>query len=179
MLVSKFSCQVFYNAPFCYALVNIKPLLPGHVLVVSNRIVPRFTDLSTDEVTDLFTTVKKVQKMLARVYFTDRGTKVNRLGTVEDGAFNIALQDGKTAGQTVEHVHCHIIPRTKDSTGRDEIYDRMESEEGNVGGGLWDRSRPVQMGKFPKIEDESRKPRSDEEMNKEAAFFREQMALVD
>jgi bis(5'-adenosyl)-triphosphatase len=117
--------------------------------------------------------------MLARVYFTDRKQEVDGLGKVEDGSFNIAMQDGKYAGQTVEHVHCHIIPRAKDSTGGNEIYDRMNSEEGNVGGGLWDRSRPMQMGRFPKIEDASRKPRSDEEMNKEAAFFREQMALID
>ncbi len=117
--------------------------------------------------------------MLARVYFTDHGHEGNGLGKVEDGAFNIAIQDGRSAGQTVEHVHCHIIPRTKDSTGGDEIYDRMESEEGNVGGGLWDRSRPAQMGRFPKIEDEKRKPRADADMNKEAAFFREQMKLVD
>lgn len=141
--------------------------------------VPRFTDLDAKEVTDLFMTVQKVQRMLARVYFTDRDAEGKEVGKVEDGAFNIAMQDGRSAGQTVEHVHCHIIPRTKDSTGGDEIYDRMESEEGNVGGGLWDRSRPVQMGKFPIIEDSSRKPRSDEEMNKEAAFFREQMALID
>ena len=160
-------------------MVNIKPILPGHVLVVSNRVVPRFTDLNAKEVTDLFTTVQKVQKMLARVYFTDRDAEGEEVGKVEDGAFNIAIQDGRSAGQTVEHVHCHIIPRMKDSTGGDEIYDKMESEEGNVGGGLWDRSRPVQMGKFPIIEDSSRKPRSDEEMNKEAAFFREQMALID
>jgi bis(5'-adenosyl)-triphosphatase len=160
-------------------LVNIKPILSGHVLVVSNRVVPRFTDLDAKEVTDLFTTVQKVQKMLARVYLTDRDAEGEEVGKVEDGAFNIAIQDGRSAGQTVEHVHCHIIPRMKDSTGGDEIYDKMESEEGNVGGGLWDRSRPVQVGKFPIIEDSSRKPRSDEEMNKEAAFFREQMALID
>ena len=149
------------------------------MLVVSNRVVPRFTDLDAKEVTDLFTTVQKVQKMLARVYLTDRDAEGEEVGKVEDGAFNIAIQDGRSAGQTVEHVHCHIIPRMKDSTGGDEIYDKMESEEGNVGGGLWDRSRPVQVGKFPIIEDSSRKPRSDEEMNKEAAFFREQMALID
>lgn len=98
---------------------------------------------------------------------------------MEDGSFNIALQDGKEAGQTVPHVHCHIIPRTKDSTEGDELYDRLQSEEGNVGGALWDASRPVQVGKFPKIEDVDRKPRSAEDMRKEAAFYKEQMELLD
>lgn len=95
-------------------------------------------------------------------------------------SFNVALQDGKESGQTVPHVHCHIIPRTtRDSTEGDGIYDRLQGEEGNVGGGLWDQSRPAPTGKFPKIEDADRKPRSAEELNKEAAFFRKQMELLE
>lgn len=94
-------------------------------------------------------------------------------------SFNIAVQDGKESGQTVPHVHCHVIPRTaNDPTIGDGIYDKLQGEEGNVGGGLWDRSRPEQVGKFPKIEDADRKPRTTEEMNEEAAFFREQMSFV-
>lgn len=67
-----------------------------------------------------------------------------------------------------------------DSSGEgDGIYDRLQGEEGNVGGGFWDQQRPIQVGKFPKIEEEDRKPRGKEEMNKEAKFYREQMELVD
>lgn len=67
------------------------------------------------------------------------------------------------------HVHCHIIPRVKEKEGGkgegDGFYDRLQSEEGNVGGGLWDLNvRPIQTGKFPKIEDEDRRIRSTEEM---------------
>lgn len=112
--------------------------------------------------------------MLSLNYFKNGDTA----GKIEDGSFNVTIQDGKWAGQTVPHVHCHIIPRTKDSDEGDGIYDRLESEEGNVGGGLWDQSRPTQHGKFPRIEDAERKPRSAEVMNAEAAFFKDQMALV-
>jgi bis(5'-adenosyl)-triphosphatase len=114
--------------------------------------------------------------MLARNYF---GPPQTNEGKIKDGSFNIAIQDGKESGQTVPHVHCHVIPRTKDSKEGDEIYDRLQGEEGNVGGGLWDRERPKQMGKFPRIEDADRKPRSAEDMKKEAAFYREQMLLVE
>ncbi|PMD50527.1 HIT domain-containing protein [Hyaloscypha bicolor E] len=172
--------QVFYSTLHSYCLVNIKPLLPGHVLVVSNRIVPRFTDLNANEVTDLYMTVQKVQRMLAKVYFKDPESEKGGFGgKLEDGAFNVAMQDGVSAGQTVPHVHVHIIPRPKDSPQNDQIYDRMESEEGNVGGALWDRSRPVNQGKFAKPEESERKNRTEEEMVKEANFFREQMELVD
>lgn len=145
--------------------------------MIPYRAVPRLTDLTTDEVSDLFTTAQKVQKMLARVYF--KGGDAS--GRVEDGSFNIAMQDGPEAGQTVAHVHCHIIPRTKDSSALgDRIYDKLQGEEGNVGGGFWDLKRPIaDVGKFPKIEDADRKPRSSDEMNKEAVFFRHQMELVE
>ncbi|KAL3418368.1 HIT domain-containing protein [Phlyctema vagabunda] len=164
--------QVFYNTPLSYALVNIKPLLPGHVLVIPHRRVQRMTELTQPEVTDLFSTVQRVQRMLAGEYF-------NGGGQPEDGSFNLAIQDGRDAGQTVPHMHCHIIPRMKDSNVGDEIYERLAGEEGNVGGGLWDAQRPVQAGRFPKIEDEHRKPRSQQEMNEEAKLFREKMDRLD
>ncbi len=65
---------MFYNAPLCYALCNIKPILPGHVLVIPYRPVERLTDLTTAEVTDVFTTVQKVQRMLAKLYFKTPGS---------------------------------------------------------------------------------------------------------
>jgi bis(5'-adenosyl)-triphosphatase len=140
--------------------------------VSPHRIVERLTDLTTDEITDLFTTVQKVQKMLARRFF---GTlECEDVAEPTDGSFNIAIQDGPNAGQSVRHLHCHVIPRTRRDTGGDEIYERMASDEGNVGAGLWDRDhRPQGGGHFPKIEDADRKPRSAEDMAKEAQSFRE------
>lgn len=115
------------------------------------------TDLSPPELSDIFATAQKVQKMLASHYFP--------AGDIGEGSFNIAIQDGPESGQTVPHFHCHIIPRTKQSAAiGDKIYDKLQGEEGNVGGGLWDRAmdmgeRPVQKGKFPKVGDEDRLPR--------------------
>ena len=117
--------------------------------------------------------------MLAKVYFTDKEAESGAVGKPEDGSFNIGMQDGVWAGQTVPHVHVHIIPRLKNSPQSDEIHQRMESEEANVGGHLWDRSRPVNRGWFAKPEEPERKNRPEEEMIKEANFYREQMALMD
>ena len=46
--------QVFYVSKLSAALVNLKPILPGHSLVIPRRNVPRYTDLSSEEVADLF-----------------------------------------------------------------------------------------------------------------------------
>jgi bis(5'-adenosyl)-triphosphatase len=112
--------------------------------------------------------------MLARTYFGNPASTLQ--GSSMDGSFNIAIQDGPDAGQSVPHVHCHIIPRLKGDATGDEVYDRMASDEGNVGGALWDRDhRPQGGGHFPRIEDAARKPRTTKEMATEAQFFREQM----
>jgi bis(5'-adenosyl)-triphosphatase len=94
--------------------------------------------------------------MLARNYFLSStadalGSANTSAEMIGEGSFNIAIQDGKEAGQTVPHVHCHIIPRVKGGeVVGDAVYDRLQSEDGNVGGGLWDVQRPVQEGRFPR-----------------------------
>lgn len=160
--------QVFYKTEHSFALVNLKPLLPGHVLISPLRKVPRLTSLTPPEITDLMLTTQRVQLMLAKHYFPSPGTP-------ESGSFNIAIQDGVAAGQSVAHVHVHIIPRTEGDGKGDGIYGELAGEEGNVGGFLWDKAvgeRPVPQGRFPKIEDEKRMPRSKEVMKEEAEMFR-------
>ncbi|UQC89766.1 ATPase [Colletotrichum lupini] len=173
--------QVFYKTAHSFALVNLKPLLPGHVLVCPLQAHKRLTDLQPAEVTDLFTTTQLIQKMLARRYFSN-ATSRSEPAAPEAGSFNIAVQDGADAGQTVSHVHVHIIPRVPGETGkagegpRDEIYEQMSAEDGNVGGALWDAElgrRPEAGGKFARIEDAMRKARSMEEMVAEADSYRE------
>ncbi|KAI5838021.1 HIT-like domain-containing protein [Morchella snyderi] len=111
--------QVFYRTAHSFALVNLKPLLPGHVLVCPNRVVPRLKDLSTEEVTDLFLTVQKIGKAVERLYKAD--------------SLNIAMQDGAAAGQSVPHVHTHIIPRQfQDLEKEDQIYTMLESDDGDL-----------------------------------------------
>jgi bis(5'-adenosyl)-triphosphatase len=85
----------------------------------------------------------------------------------------------------VPHVHVHVIPRIRGCTAKstatpsDELYDRMASEDGNVGGWQWDhqhgqaqnRGRPQPGGQFPRIEDAERMARGMEEMEAEAVLY--------
>ncbi|KAH7053220.1 HIT-like domain-containing protein [Macrophomina phaseolina] len=156
--------QVFHLTPLSYALVNLKPLLPGHVLVCPRRVVPRFASLTPAEVSDLFATVQRVSRMIERVYGAH--------------ALNIAIQDGKAAGQSVEHVHCHVIPRKErdmdERGGGDKLYDMMEGEEGDIGKELRRNQEVEQRHRFagPDVE---RRPRSEEEMRKEAELLAQEM----
>jgi bis(5'-adenosyl)-triphosphatase len=124
-------------------------------------------------VQDLFLTVQRVSRMVERVYGAS--------------SLNIAIQDGVDAGQSVPHVHAHIIPRRKDDLaeqgGTDAIYEMMESEDADLSKQLEEKERLAKAelaeeekkAKFPAVDNDSRKPRSDEEMQKEAEWLAEEM----
>lgn len=57
----------------------------------------------------------------------------------------------------------------------DAVYVKMAGEEGNLGGALWDRQlgrRPEPGGGIKRVDDEDRMPRSEEQMEDEAARYR-------
>ena len=174
--------QVFHTTPLSFCIVNLRPLLPGHVLVCPSRPTARFRALSAAEVADLFTTAQRVGRMLERVFRAD--------------ALNVAVQDGREAGQSVPHVHVHVIPRRKDDLGSkegdgDRLYEMLEGEQGDVGRALTERERAKDVedwpvsgearpregvgGGFPKVEEISRRDRTEEEMTREAEWLRAEM----
>lgn len=138
---------------------------------------PHLSDLTKDEISDLFLTVTRIQRTLKRIY--------------RASAFNVAVQDGEAAGQSVPHVHCHVIPRTVgDPGGDDKVHEWLEGEEGDVGqhqqdaeqeqsregggGGGGGEGKKRRVGQW--AQDEERKPRSKGEMEKEAQWLREELA---
>ena len=139
-------------------------MLPGHVLVSPLRVVPRLRDLDQAELTDLILTVQRVGKVVERVF--------------NASSLNIAIQDGPDAGQSVPHLHTHIIPRAQSDLdhkgGNDAIYGMMDGEEGNVGKHQLEvtQKRP----QFPAVDNDRREPRSKAEMDEEAAMLVAEMA---
>ncbi|RLV94906.1 hypothetical protein JA1_001451 [Spathaspora sp. JA1] len=108
--------QVFYQSQHTYALVNIKPLVPGHILVVPLRTsVIRFADLTPEESIDYMNTLQLIHKFIQHAYKSD--------------ALNIAIQDGPESGQSVPHLHTHIIPRYANDGYGDSIYTLIEQED--------------------------------------------------
>ncbi|EIW64863.1 HIT-like protein [Trametes versicolor FP-101664 SS1] len=151
------SRQAFYRTRLAAAIVNLKPIVPGHVLVIPTRVVPRLADLKHDELGALMTSVQHVARVIERVYGAD--------------GLTIACQDGKAAGQTVPHVHFHLLPRKLqgDTFERnDEVYPALEQSEGELPAALRQVPQPLQMDA-----DEDRKPRSLEDMEKEALWLKE------
>lgn len=78
-------------------ILDAFPVSLGHSLVIPKRHVASFFDASPDERTALF-------ELLAVAH--ERQKVAHR----PDG-FNIGINDGAAAGQTVPHLHIHLIPR--------------------------------------------------------------------
>lgn len=100
----------------------------------------------------------------------------------EASSLNIAVQDGPEAGQSVPHVHAHIIPRKRLDLeargGGDAIYGMLEGEEGDVGAHFREVGEVGERGnrpRFPTVEESGRKARSEEEMVEEARMLAEEM----
>ena len=145
--------QIFYKTNLSAAFVNLRPIVPGHVLVMSNRVVPLLSDLTQEEYQDLWNTVRVVQATLQKHY-----TGAN--------AFNVAVQDGQAAGQSVPHVHVHILPRVPgDYERNDDVYQDIQD---------WaprEEFQPRKSNSLDVPDDQDRKDRTGEEMAAEAAIY--------
>mmetsp|Transcript_13218 Transcript_13218/g.26839 ORF Transcript_13218/g.26839 Transcript_13218/m.26839 type:complete len:158 (+) Transcript_13218:1795-2268(+) len=89
--------EVFYLTERVMCFVNLKPVVPGHVLISPRRICPKLADLDDAELQELWRVAAVIAPRIQREF---GGTGVT-----------YALQDGPTAGQTVPHVHIHVLPR--------------------------------------------------------------------
>jgi diadenosine tetraphosphate (Ap4A) HIT family hydrolase len=73
------------------------PVSPGHALIIPNRHVNSLFELASEEREDLFQALKRAKDLL--------------LSELRPDGFNIGINDGIAAGQTVFHLHVHMIPR--------------------------------------------------------------------
>ena len=150
--------HIFYKSPQgSAAFVNLRPIVPGHVLVMPERKVSTLQELTDDEYIDMWLAVRHVQTALQTQYHQEGATPL---------AFNVAVQDGRAAGQSVPHVHVHILPRQEGDFERsDDVYDALEA---------WAPLEGMKE-KVPKLqvqEDEDRVDRTPEIMAQEAALYR-------
>ena len=73
------------------------PVTEGHCLVVPHRIYADYFESTTEEISGLNSLVFETTKLLVENYSPD--------------GFNIGINCGRAAGQTVPHLHIHVIPR--------------------------------------------------------------------
>jgi len=88
-----------YTSEYFFIIKDGYPVSPGHLLIISNQIKKDFFNLSREEKNELPVIIDKAKELIEQGYTPD--------------GYNIGMNCGESAGQTVFHFHCHIIPRYK------------------------------------------------------------------
>jgi len=82
-----------------YSARDTYPTSPGHTLIIPRRHVASFFELTMEEVAACMALIQEEKKRLDEEFHPD--------------GYNIGVNVGRAAGQSIFHVHIHIIPRYK------------------------------------------------------------------
>ncbi len=91
------SQNILLETQDCRAILDSFPVAPGHALIIPRRHLASYFDLPPEEQQLLWAMVNECKKYLQEHYHPD--------------GFNIGINIGDAAGQTIPHVHIHLIPR--------------------------------------------------------------------
>jgi diadenosine tetraphosphate (Ap4A) HIT family hydrolase len=80
-----------------FAISDKNPISPGHSLIVSRRHVATIFDLDADEYAGCFALLRDLKDVVLQAW--------------NPQSFNIVVNCGREAGQTVFHAHVHLVPR--------------------------------------------------------------------
>lgn len=80
-----------------FAIYDNYPVTKGHALIIPKRHFPGYFEATTEEVVFLDGMIRDVKKIIDEKYHPD--------------GYNIGINVGKAAGQTIFHLHIHLIPR--------------------------------------------------------------------
>ena len=89
--------DIVINGEYAYSRFDGYPVSQGHCLVVPKRHVSKLENLTDFELQDMYVILQQSKLYIEENYSPD--------------GFNIGINEGEAAGQTVEHLHIHIIPR--------------------------------------------------------------------
>jgi diadenosine tetraphosphate (Ap4A) HIT family hydrolase len=89
--------QIIFQDELVISFRDGFPISPGHTLIIPKRHTPSFFELTELEHKSLLYALHIMKKKLDQDFTPD--------------GYNIGINDGLAAGQTVMHLHVHLIPR--------------------------------------------------------------------
>lgn len=89
--------RIIYENEFFFIIQDGFPVSPGHLLIISRDLKKDYFDLSEQEKIQLSFVIEKGKSIIEEKHKPD--------------GYNIGMNCGVAAGQTVMHFHCHLIPR--------------------------------------------------------------------
>ncbi len=86
-----------YSGKSFFMIYDQYPVSPGHILIISNEEKVDYFSLSPEEQHELKSLIVVAKEIIEKDH--------------EPDGYNIGMNCGEAAGQTVMHFHCHVIPR--------------------------------------------------------------------
>lgn len=90
---------MLYRDDLFFIIADAFPVSTGHLLIISNEVRRDYFDLTDEEKMRLPELINAARQLILKKHKPD--------------GFNIGMNCGEAAGQTVFHFHCHVIPRYK------------------------------------------------------------------
>lgn len=91
--------EKIYSGVNFFLIKDRFPVSPGHVLIISKDLKKDFFELNAEERNELPLMIEVAKNLIEKDHNPD--------------GYNVGMNCGESAGQTVFHFHCHIIPRYK------------------------------------------------------------------
>ena len=91
----KVPADIVYEDDLCLAFRDVIPQAPTHILVIPKKPIPKLSDATNDDQVLLGHLMMTAKKIAA-----DEGI---------DDAFRLVINNGEDAGQTVFHLHVHLL----------------------------------------------------------------------
>ena len=91
--------RIISKSEYAITIRDAFPVSEGHALILPRRHVQSFFELRANEKEAILQAVEKAKEALDQKHSPD--------------GYNIGINDGEAAGQTVPHLHVHLIPRYK------------------------------------------------------------------
>lgn len=104
--------EIIYEDENVIAILDIEPRAPGHTMILPKIHTENILDLPEEEIEGVFKGVRKVTELLNK--------------SLKPDGFTIGINHGKVSGQTIEHLHIHIIPRWNNDGGG-SIHDVVDN----------------------------------------------------
>jgi diadenosine tetraphosphate (Ap4A) HIT family hydrolase len=89
--------EIIAENEFSYAIYDIYPVSNGHILIITKHHIENFFETTIEEKTSIFDLMDKLKISIDNIFKPD--------------GYNVGININSTAGQTIPHVHVHLIPR--------------------------------------------------------------------
>jgi diadenosine tetraphosphate (Ap4A) HIT family hydrolase len=89
--------EIILETEMSFAIYDCFPVNDGHALIIPKRHTANYFDLSLEEQKDCIELLNRVKGIVQEKY--------------NPAGFNVGININEAAGQTVPHVHIHLIPR--------------------------------------------------------------------